>query len=143
MPYLKLHLAKLIMILMVMKPADCVTWSFFTGMKGKELTGHGYLTLSVKNVRMQCLAYCQRNPACWSVNYESSSTLTYSFCTLNLKDDTSYPQLLTNNPSMIYFRRVSLTCDLKETHTARWSSTFKHVLVFRHKRNMCPMHLYH
>ena len=97
---------------MVIRPTNCVTWSYFTGTKGKELTGLGYLTINVRNYKKQCLAYCQRSPSCWSVNYESVPLSDYSLCILNSMDDISYPQLLIGNPRVTYYRKVSPYSDI-------------------------------
>ena len=89
-----------------MESAGYVMSEFTSAVEGKELTGHGISTIMVVDVH-HCHHHCETDSSCWSVNYESSSSLTSKLCTLNDGDDISYPQQLTSNPTMSYCRKVS------------------------------------
>ena len=83
----------------------CVSSSVYTSTKGQVLIGHVYSRFLVGNKR-QCLAYCQRTFACWSVNYEPSSDL--GLCTLNDSDDISNSDHMLITPGNVYYRKVSI-----------------------------------
>ena len=80
-----------------MESAGYVMSEFTSAVEGKELTGHGISTIMVVDV-LNCHHHCETDSSCWSVNYESSSSLTSKLCTLNDGDDISYPQQLTSKP---------------------------------------------
>ena len=89
-----------------MKSVGYVMSEFTNAVEEKELTGHVLSTMMVVDV-LKCHHHCETDSSCWSVNYESSSSLTSKLCTLNDRDDISYPQQLTSNPTMSYNRKIS------------------------------------
>ena len=76
---------------------------------GHELVGHDYLKIPVKN-KHHCLAYCQRDPSCFSVNVAVSDIISegHGLCTLNNKDDFDRPNHMTVHLDINYYRKVSV-----------------------------------
>ena len=104
--YGKLNFISLLVFIMFLsftKPASCVLSSSFTRSEGQVLLQHGFLNILVRNV-WHCLAYCQRHPSCWSVNYEEAPG--QGLCTLNDADHISYSHLMSTQPGNVYYRKV-------------------------------------
>ena len=94
-------------IFMIINCAGYVMSEFTSAVGEKELTGHGISTIMVVDV-LNCNHHCETDSSCWSVNYESLSSLASKLCTLNDGDDISYCQQLTSTLQCPIIERLIL-----------------------------------
>ena len=101
---------ELLMLLIYMNPSKCLMSSVFVRTIGQELIGNDYMKFPVKN-KHYCLAYCQRDPSCFSVNVAVSDIISdgYGLCTLNNKDDFDRPDQMIVDSGINYYRKVGVS----------------------------------